>query len=151
MEHTVEEFEVRGSWTGGLRTGRGELGADGMALSHSAPSGLGGLGVGTNPEELLCAAANSCVLMTLAGILESRGVLIERAHCRTVTQYAVERSGPQLASVVHEVTLQGAIQEVDLDRLAAQVEKGCMVSRALTAEVRVTVRDEAADMSGVHR
>ena len=68
MQHT---FTLTGDWTGGLR-GQGTLAVGGLASAISVPTVLGGPGAGTNPEELLTAAASSCYLITLAAIVEGR-------------------------------------------------------------------------------
>ena len=67
-------FECEGQWQGMLMKGAGSVRAGQIAHAITVPREMGGSGQGSNPEELLVAAANSCYLMTLAAVLQVEGV-----------------------------------------------------------------------------
>jgi peroxiredoxin-like protein len=78
MEHETHEgdeqmmdlsFDVELRWSQDGRKGRGEIDAHDLALEISGPESMGGLGVGTNPEELLVCAVSSCYTATLFAVL----------------------------------------------------------------------------------
>ncbi|NLK09968.1 MAG: peroxiredoxin, partial [Staphylococcus equorum] len=66
------EFKVNTQWSGG-REAVGQLNGDVLDEQISIPSGLGGNGTGTNPDELLVSAASSCYIISLAAVLERSG------------------------------------------------------------------------------
>ena len=63
-------FTSKLTWTGG-RLSHGRVEAGGEIFQFSVPASMGGLGAGTNPEELLMSAVGSCYTATLAAILEA--------------------------------------------------------------------------------
>lgn len=69
-------FQSGLKWSGG-RLGSGRVAVGGEAFAFSVPASMGGLGTGTNPEELLLTAVGSCYTATLAGILEASGLPAE--------------------------------------------------------------------------
>jgi peroxiredoxin-like protein len=63
-------FTSKLTWSGG-RLSRGLVEAGGEVFGFSVPASMGGLGAGTNPEELLLSAVGSCYTATLAATLEA--------------------------------------------------------------------------------
>ena len=57
-------FQSGLKWSGG-RLGSGRVAVGGEAFAFSVPASMGGLGTGTNPEELLLTAVGSCYTATL--------------------------------------------------------------------------------------
>ena len=84
------EFLQTVSYSGG-RDGRGELSLDGKPVGFSMPGSLGGLGAGTNPEELLLAAMGACYSLTL-------GLVTAKA------QPGIARVAAQMEGTVVEIT-----------------------------------------------
>ena len=62
-------FTSKLTWSGGSQ---GVVETGGQSLQFSMPASMGGLGVGTSPEELLLSAVGSCYTATLAGLTEAR-------------------------------------------------------------------------------
>ena len=62
------DFVVHTSWRGGREIGK--VNGDVISEQISIPSSLGGNGTGTNPDEMLVAAASSCYIISLAATLE---------------------------------------------------------------------------------
>jgi len=62
-------FEVMTRFTGSGREAVGSLETGGQVVPWSAPSGMGGKGEGTSPEELLAGAVATCYTGTLGALL----------------------------------------------------------------------------------
>ncbi len=63
------DFKVQTSWQGG-RNNVGNVQGDILSENISIPASLGGVGIGTNPDEMLVSAASSCYIISLAATLE---------------------------------------------------------------------------------
>jgi len=137
--HTTD-FTVSGTWSGTMSGGRGELGASGLRVIHSVPGDLGGCGSGTNPEELLAAAASSCAIITLAAILESQSGAPVQLQCVTTAQFRASRTGPVPVGIAHDISLSAHVPDLDTKRTSGLVERNCMISQALAGNVPVTVQ-----------
>jgi peroxiredoxin-like protein len=139
-------FTLRGEWAGG-RLGHGTIATGGLTAQVSIPGEMGGPGVGTNPDELLLAAAANCYLITLASILDNRKLPVRSLTLQS--EGTVERDGGRLTyrAIVHRplIELEGELtDEVRNTALlgAERAEKACMVSQALRGNVAVTVEAE---------
>jgi peroxiredoxin-like protein len=62
-------FTVNAQWAGTGREGEGTLTLGGQPLRYSAPTSMGGKGVGASPEDLLVAAVTACYSGTLFRVL----------------------------------------------------------------------------------
>ena len=70
-------------WEGRLRDGRGLFSVESGAIAGDYTFGSRfGSGGGSNPEELLAAAAASCYSMALSAALEQAGMTPERVETR---------------------------------------------------------------------
>ena len=58
-------FDVELTWSATGRQGAGQIRTDDLVLELSGPKSMGGLGSGTNPEELSVCAASSCYAAAL--------------------------------------------------------------------------------------
>jgi peroxiredoxin-like protein len=134
------DFTISGTWSGTMSEGRGELGGSGLHVTHSVPVDLGGRGSGTNPEELLTAAAASCAIITLTAILEAQAGTPVQMQCVTTAGFKSARSGPVPVGIAHEIRLISHVAGLDTERTAGLVERNCMISRALAGNVPVTVK-----------
>lgn len=140
-------FTISGTWSGAMADGQGELGGSGLRVVHSMPGDLGGRGSGTNPEELLAAAAASCAMITLTAIVEASGGGPLQMRCQTAARFENGPSGPVPVGIEHEIQLIPPVPPgLDKEKTAGAVERYCMISRALAGNVTVTVRIvDAAD------
>ncbi|WP_428267001.1 OsmC family protein [Haliangium sp.] len=138
-------FTVQASWVGGL-AGSGEVRSEGLRTTYSIPANMGGPGAGSNPEELLIAAASSCYLITLAVMLGKAGVTYESLAVMSEGEVLFDK-GLQFVRLVHRPRIELPDTATESDRAAAlsaaaQAEKGCMVSRAMHGNVEVRVEPE---------
>ncbi|GGH86127.1 peroxiredoxin-like protein [Pullulanibacillus pueri] len=135
-------FTVRGQWQGG-RQGTGHITSNGLDTDISLAPSMDGQGIGTNPDELLIAAVQSCYLMTL-GIhlnaysipfesvsIQSEGIVSEEGglHFQSITHYPILTLEDQAT----EDTFKAA-QEV-----IASVDQYCMIAKALKGNVDIAV------------
>ncbi len=63
-------LQYKTNWSGG-RESVGDLKGDVLSEQISIPSGLGGNGTGTNPDELLVSAASSCYIISLCSCIRT--------------------------------------------------------------------------------
>lgn len=136
------QFKYNGEWIGGLY-GKGSFSAGALSHEISIPKEMNGPGIGTNPEELLVSAAGSCYLITLAAILQFQRVAFKKL---TVVSNAIfiEKMGPELKSIEHQVVVYGAVEDVSqkekIEQSIKQAENKCMVSVALRGNVSITAK-----------
>jgi peroxiredoxin-like protein len=127
--------------------GSGLLRTDGLDVQASIPKEMGGPGIGTNPDELLLAAAANCYLITLASIMENRKLDVRSLELGS--EGTVIRDGGRLAykRIVHKpvITLAegaGPEQRELAEQCAHRAEKACMISQALRGNVDLAVEPE---------
>jgi peroxiredoxin-like protein len=136
------QFGLRARWDGG-RLGSGHLAAGNLDVAVSIPGEMGGPGIGTNPDELLLAAAANCYMITLAALLERR--LPQPAGFELYSEGVVERDGNRLTyrRIVHRpvIRLEAANEQARDEAIACalRAEQSCMISRALKGNVDITV------------
>jgi peroxiredoxin-like protein len=135
-------FTVTASWAGDL-SGEGELITEGLQSAISAPTNLGGIGKGTNPEDLLFAASASCFLITLSVILTKRNLPFEKLEVAT-EGFVIFDKGPGIKKIVHHPSITvpataTAAQREQVLAAAQLAEQGCMISRAVRGNVEVSV------------
>jgi peroxiredoxin-like protein len=138
---STHRFALRGSWKGG-RDGKGTIEASGLKTEVSIPVTMNGLGIGTNPEEMLLGAATTCYMITLGLMLTKRGIEVDDL---TVESEGILVQDPDLRyDRIHYktfITKKHADPETveRLETLAIQAEKNCMISAAIRGNVEVTV------------
>lgn len=136
---------VAGAWSGGPH-GSGAVKAEHLTAGLAVPSALGGTGAGTNPEELILAAAASCYLITFAALVERQSLPVVRSEVRSEGVFELE-GRLQLIRIVHHVLIRlapnaDAAQLRAVTSTAHRVESICMVARALRQNVPIEVRVE---------
>jgi peroxiredoxin-like protein len=140
----IHGFELTGEWAGGLQ-GAGRISTTTLQSAISLSPELGGSPVrapGTNPEELLLAAAGSCYLLTFAAIAERLALPVKRVQIHSHLEVSHEQTlvAKQLRHRV-VVTISDAEPRVRerVVVVAQRAERGCMITRALHGNVEVGV------------
>lgn len=129
-------------WTGGLRSGGGEIDTGSGAVSgleYSAATRFGD-DQGTNPEELLGAAHAACYSMALTLFLENAGHEPESVET-TASVTLKQEGGGFTISKIHletEGSVPG-ISEEDFLEQAQNAKEQCPVSKALASVPEVTL------------
>ena len=75
-------FEVMTRWSGSGREAVGTVETGDQVLAWSVPSGMGGRGEGSSPEELLAGAVATCYTGTLSSLLSRDGLPWERVQVK---------------------------------------------------------------------
>lgn len=137
-------FHYEGNWSGGRR-GKGYIQSGNLSSALSTPASMGGLGEGTNPDELLVSAAASCYMMTLGFALERKGVPVKELTL-TSTGVASDKGGLHFEKIVHHprIVLDAGAEIEEVRELVKAAESRCMVSKALQGNVEIQVE---ADIS----
>ncbi|EPT7056173.1 OsmC family protein [Cronobacter sakazakii] len=130
----------------GLKHGQGHIEGGAFSIPIAIPERFGGIGGGANPKDMLKGSAASCLVMTLAIMLESRNVKTEDIHISTV----LTGDTPQNLLVAHSVTVslpEGTNQEQadKAMRLINAADDACMIGNLLKAAgVKVTVSGDVS-------
>lgn len=134
-------FTSRLTWSGG-RSSAGAVETGGQTLQFSVPASMGGLGVGTNPEELLTSAVGSCYTATLAAILDSRRLPAASIEVQ-VNTLVRDHPGPdaRVARVTVNPTFTGAEpgREQDYEAAARAARERCFIGKHLAPQVSYKV------------
>jgi len=132
-------------WEGGLMEGQGRLTTESKALAdarYSFPIRFGDE-VGANPEELIAAAHAGCFSMSLAFLLGEKGLAPQRIA--TTAELTVEKTqaGWSVVGIRLSVTARvPGTSDAEFRQLAAQAERGCLVSRLVNTEITLEARLE---------
>ncbi len=122
-------------WEGPVKTGHGTIALESGLLDTSYSFGSRfGTEAGTNPEELLGAAAAGCFTMALSLALSALGH--PPARITTTARVAIEKEGDGFQ--IPEIVLQTRARVPGIDagtflREAEKAKAGCPVSKALAA------------------
>lgn len=141
-EHHI--YPLNGTWSGG-RNGTGTVHLRHTSVDFSVPENLNGSGAGTNPEELLLAAAASCYVITLSILLKNRNFPLVRIDLES--EGIVENEGGlRYDRMIHRPTivLEQPADETLIRGLALHAERTCMVSSAIRGNVDVSVEPKIA-------
>lgn len=135
-------FESKVTWTGRERAGAGMLTTGGQEMVFSAPSSMGGRGVGTSPEELLISAVASCYSGTLFHLLARDRLPAEKVSVRvtgTVSNYP--GPGARFSKVVVRPTIHaGEPERTQAYRACARTAHDhCFIGKALRSDIRYEV------------
>ncbi|TAN08933.1 MAG: SACOL1771 family peroxiredoxin [Rhodanobacteraceae bacterium] len=140
---TEHYFHFSANWPGG-RNSVGTIHSGQLETKVSIATGMGGPGVGTNPDEMLLGAAATCYLMTLAAMLEHAHLPVLSLTLESDITVVVDRGAYRCTRIVHRpgVTLAAHATAAQMARLASLVnlaEQHCMVSNALRGNVDISV------------
>lgn len=137
------DFKVTTTWSGG-RNNVGMVNGDILSEQISIPSSLGGIGKGTNPDEMLVSAASSCYIISLAATLERakfENVSIELKSIGTAT---LLKGKFTMESINHYPKIQ--IDHKDFERLTKKLPKllqiadqNCMISNSIRNNVKINI------------
>ncbi len=134
-------FTGKLSWSGG-RSSSGLVETGGQSLQFSVPASMGGLGAGTNPEELLSSAVGSCYTSTLAAILESRRLPVASIEVQVNTLVS-DFPGPnaRVAAITVNPTFVGGEpgREPDYESVAQTARQKCFIGKHLAPQVSYRV------------
>jgi osmotically inducible protein OsmC len=130
--------KAKAVWRGTGRDGDGDLTSDSGVLSETPYSFRTRFEneKGTNPEELIAAAHAGCFTMALAFQLQGAGYT--PSELATEAAISLDPDGPGFRITKSALTLTADVPGLDkdtFDKLAAEAEKNCPVSRVLNAQI----------------
>ena len=145
----TESIHALATWRGGFG-GSGEISAPGLSTTVSLPKNLGGAGVGTNPEELLAAAAASCFLATF-GIILAKSKIAYEAMTATAALEMSATLPPRVTRLVFTARILSSHDAATLKALALEAKAKCVIGRALDPELTRELDLEVIGGDGRHR
>ena len=136
-------FELNAEWRGDFK-GSGKFTAGGLSYDVSIPTAFGGVGTGTNPEELLLAAAANCYMIMLNINLQKQKIGFESIQLKSKAVFAIVGGALQMSSLTHQpkvIVAADTAQDV-MDKIQAtfaKADEACMVSQLLHDKVKITI------------
>jgi peroxiredoxin, Ohr subfamily len=133
-------FATESTATGGGRDGHVRSASGRIDMDTRPPRELGGVGEGTNPEELFSAAYAACFLGALRLVARRSAVMLDDATNVTVQAALGKDTATEEFGLVGTITgfLPGLSQAV-ADDLMAQAHQACPYSRATRGNTDFTV------------
>jgi osmotically inducible protein OsmC len=135
-------FEVVTKWAGHGRAAVGTIETGGQVLAWSVPSGMGGKGEGTSPEELLAGAVATCYVGTLGALLSRDQLPWNRLQVR-LQESVTDHPGPQAR--ISRLLVTPEVMGGDSNRLAEYqltvelARDHCFIGRHLRSDIAYEV------------
>lgn len=139
IEH---QFPVQVTWHGG-RNEIGQVQGDVIQHAVSIPASLGGVGTGTNPDELLVSAAASCITIALAATLERAHLTPVQITMNSYGEAQLDQQRFKMNRIIHqpEIHVKDAASKAKLEKRLTQLleiaDRNCMVSNSLRGNVTI--------------
>lgn len=108
------------------------------------PSGLGGPGGATNPEQLFAAGYAACFLSALKGSKAQHGVAVEDASVTAEVSIGPREDQGFGLAVQLNVELGGGVSQADAEKAVAAAHEMCPYSHATRGNIEVTLHVEVA-------
>ncbi|WP_103180502.1 SACOL1771 family peroxiredoxin [Staphylococcus aureus] len=137
------DFKVQTSWQGG-RNNVGNVQGDILSENISIPASLGGVGIGTNPDEMLVSAASSCYIISLAATLERAKFTDISIEQQSIGTACLNNGKFSMSKIVHHSHIeipsdQIAQLEKRLPKLITIADNNCMISNAVRNNVDIKI------------
>lgn len=137
------DFKVQTSWQGG-RNNVGNVQGDILSENISIPASLGGVGIGTNPDEMLVSAASSCYIISLAATLERAKFTDISIEQQSIGTACLNNGKFSMSKIVHQPHIeipsdQIAQLEKRLPKLITIADNNCMISNAVRDNVDIKI------------
>ncbi len=134
-------FNVKAEWAGVGKEGEGQLQIGDHRLSYSAPSNMGGKGVGISPENLLLAAVTACYSGTLMRVLGQSNLPGESItiHTDGIVEGFPEKA--KFACITVNPVIQGgdSSRQDDYEQAAQVARDRCFIGRTVRDYLHYTV------------
>ncbi|MBO0939647.1 OsmC family peroxiredoxin [Fibrella sp. HMF5335] len=131
------------TWEGGLQDGKGSLSATGGVLNNTPFSFKTRFlsedgSAGTNPEELLAAAHAGCFTMATGATMGQQGIVPTRLETKSVLTMDMDT----LTITAIDLNITGTVPGIDqakFEEIANEAKKNCIISRALSPDITLTL------------
>lgn len=137
----IHEFKGTVQFTGGYGD-YGQLNTSNLDTKISIPKSMGGIEIGTNPDELLLGAAATCFIISLSVICERSKISLNDLLVNATAFVEFEHGVLTYKAIEYDVLIEPT-HEVSgslVKRLIDKAEKNCMITRALKGNVDVRVK-----------
>ena len=136
-------FELTANWQGDFK-GSGHFKAGGLEYDVSIPVPFGGVGTGTNPEELLLASAANCYMIMLNIALQMQKVAFAEIKMHSKAVFGLNGGALNFTSLTHSpvVIVATDTSQEDIDKIHAAFKKAdqsCMVSNLIHDKVTIAI------------
>lgn len=142
---TSIRVQISAGWSG-TSSGDGSIVLGRGSLEFGKPVEFGGKPGRTDPEQMLLASVASCWMITFASMAERRGLPPMQIEMAAEGEIVKTDYGAKIAAFVLRplVTVSGELRDkVDtILQLADHVEKYCLVGKAISRDVRISVLPE---------
>ena len=137
------DFKVQTSWQGG-RNNVGNVQGDILSENISIPASLGGVGIGTNPDEMLVSAASSCYIISLAATLERAKFTDISIEQQSIGTACLNNGKFSKSKIVHHPQIQIPSDQIAqlekrLPKLITIADNNCMISNAVRNNVDIKI------------
>lgn len=137
------DFKVQTSWQGG-RNNVGNVQSDILSENISIPASLGGVGIGTNPDEMLVSAASSCYIISLAATLERAKFTDISIEQQSIGTACLNNGKCSMSKIVHHPHIQIPSDQIAqlekrLPKLITIADNNCMISNAVRNNVDIKI------------
>lgn len=131
------EFGVSTDWTGDAALGQGHIAAGSQELRYSAPGSMGGVGTGTNPEELLLSAVAACYTIGLARLLHKGGLPVASLKVHANGIVSGYPFATKLARIIVSPDINGADESRfhEYESAAQAARERCFIGKTLSKDV----------------
>ena len=131
------------TWSGSLKEGTGSLSATGGVLNSTPFSFKTRFqsedgSVGTNPEELIAAAHAGCFTMATGATMGQQGIIPTSLETKAVLTMDTDT----LTITTIDLVLTGSVPGIDqakFEEIANDAKKNCIISRALSPDITLTL------------
>ncbi|HAR4376144.1 TPA: SACOL1771 family peroxiredoxin [Staphylococcus aureus] len=137
------DFKVKTSWQGG-RNNVGNVQGGILSENISIPASLGGVGIGTNPDEMLVSAASSCYIISLAATLERAKFTDISIEQQSIGTACLNNGKFSMSKIVHHSHIQIPSDQIAqlekrLPKLITIADNNCMISNAVRNNVDIKI------------
>ncbi|WJC87784.1 SACOL1771 family peroxiredoxin [Staphylococcus aureus] len=137
------DFKVKTSWQGG-RNNVGNVQGDILSENISIPASLGGVGIGTNPDEMLVSATSSCYIISLAATLERAKFTDISIEQQSIGTACLNNGKFSMSKIVHHSHIQIPSDQIAqlekrLPKLITIADNNCMISNAVRNNVDIKI------------
>lgn len=137
------DFKVKTSWQGG-RNNVVNVQGDILSENISIPASLGGVGIGTNPDEMLVSAASSCYIISLAATLERAKFTDISIEQQSIGTACLNNGKFSMSKIVHHSHIQIPSDQIAqlekrLPKLITIADNNCMISNAVRNNVDIKI------------